>query len=75
MGGFPSSDSGLKGVWVLPRGPLKPIITVFCQKLKANQGGGEEGLHLPISQSLRFIPSGGGDSIVARCVCPDKLQR
>lgn len=41
VGGFPSPDSGLKGVCVLPRGPLKPIITVFCQKLKANQGGVE----------------------------------
>lgn len=55
VGGFPSSDSGLKGVCVLPRGPLKPIITVFCQKLKANQGGGEEGLHLPVTHSLTQV--------------------
>jgi len=30
---------------------LKPVITVFCERLKANQRGGDEWPHLPISQS------------------------
>lgn len=51
VGGSPTSDSGLSAVYSSPCWSLKPIITVFCQKLKANQRGGEEWPHLPISQS------------------------
>lgn len=64
-------DSSLNNVCILPCWSLKPIITVFCQKLKANQGGGGEGLHLSISQSHSFARV--KTTLVARCVCSNKL--
>lgn len=62
----PTSDSNLKGVFRLPCWTPKPIITVFCEKLKANQGGGEEWLHLPISQSCSC--PGVTAALLWRCV-------
>lgn len=41
-------------VGILPCWSLKPIITVFCSKLKDNQEGGEEVLHLPISYPVEW---------------------
>lgn len=41
-------------VGILPCWSLKPIITVFCSKLKDNQEGGEVVLHLPISYPVEW---------------------
>lgn len=50
------SESSLSGVCILSCWSLKPIITVFCQKLKADYGGGKEGAP-PAHQSFMFISS------------------
>lgn len=67
-----SADLSLNGVFISLCWSLKPIIAVFCQKLKANQGGGEEGLPQPISPSISHVRPLGGWRLYSAEVCLPK---
>lgn len=58
VGGFPASDSSLSGICIISLcWILKSLITVFCQKLKANQGGGKSHSTCPSLSRVRPLES------------------